>query len=134
MHPITPSGSLITSELPSSSSSRASRMNFAFMPIIMIGNSACTLVAKPSAVPTSCAIASAICGTRVFIAADNFSSHCARSSTGTRLHVSKPRRAALTARSTSSPVARGTRPNSCSVADEITEIVSVPLEACHAPS
>ena len=84
-------------------------MNFAFIPIIMIGNSACTLVAKPSAVPTSCAMASAICGTRVFIAADSFSSHCARSSTGIRLQDSKPRRAAFTARSTSSAVPRGTR-------------------------
>ena len=109
-------------------------MNFAFIPIIMIGNSACTLVAKPIAVPTSCAIASAICGTRVFIAADSFSSHCARSSTGRRLHDWKPCRAALTARSTSSAVPRGTRATSCSVADEITAIVSEPVEACHAPS
>ena len=124
----------MTSELPSSSSSFASRMNFAFIPIIMIGNSAWTLVANPIAVPTSCAIASAICGTRVFIAADSFSSHCARSSTDSRLHDSKPRRAALTARSTSSAEPRGTRATSCSVADETTGIVSPEVEDCHAPS
>ena len=77
----------------------------------MTGNSACTLVAKPRAVPTSCAIASAICGTRAFIAADSFSSHTARSSAGVWLQRRRtPARAALTARSTSSGVPRGTRP------------------------
>jgi hypothetical protein len=40
----------------------------------------------------------------------------------------------FTARSTSSAVPRGTRATSCSVADEITGIVSLPVEACHAPS
>ncbi len=109
-------------------------MNFAFIPIIMIGNSACTFVANPSAVPTSCAIASAICGARVFMAAASFSSHCARSSTLSRRHDSNPRRAAFTARSTSSAVPRGTRAIASSVADEITGIVSVPVDACHAPS
>ena len=43
----------------------------------------------------------------------SFSSHCARSSTGTRLHASNAARAAFTARSTSSAVPRGTRATSC---------------------
>ena len=73
-------GSLTTSELPISSSNVCSRRNLPLSAIIEIGNSACTCVAKPIAVPTSCVIASATCGTRAFIAADSFSSHCARSS------------------------------------------------------
>ena len=109
-------------------------MNFAFIPIIMIGNSACTLVAKPIAVPTSCAIASAICGTRVFIAAGELLEPLRALLDRRRLHDSKPRRAALTARSTSSGGAARHAADSCSVADEMTSIVSVPVDACHAPS
>jgi len=43
MHPTTPTGSFTTTELPSSSSSFALRRNRAFIPIIVTGNSTCTL-------------------------------------------------------------------------------------------
>ena len=130
MQATTPTGSLTTSECPSCCSIVASRMNLAFIPIIATGNSACTFVAKPSAVPTSWAMASASWGTRDFRAAANRSSHCARSSIGTRLQVSKPQRAALTARSTSPAVPIGTRPMTVSVDEDRTSMPCGPCGAC----
>ena len=90
----------------------------------MTGNSACTLVAKPSAVPTSCAIASATCGTRVFIAAESFSSHARALRPASGSSVSNALRAAVDRAADVVRRPRGTRPTASSVDDETTSMVS----------
>ena len=87
-----------------------------------------------SGVPMSVAAARAISSIRCEIWADTSRSTLARSATGVCDHSSNARRAAATARSTSSTVPLGTWATTPPVVGLTTSIVAAPVDATQAPS
>jgi len=84
--------------------------------------------------PTSPAISWPISAMRVWSPSVIRWTYLARSSTEVSAHAGNARRAACTARSTSSAVPSGIRPMTSSVVEWTTSSHPVPVEGTHAPS
>src|SRR4051812_43905599 len=115
MQPTTPTGSRTTSELPTVSSHSTCSSTSGIDMNDMVGRPAWIIVESGIGMPTSRAISAASSSERAAMAAPIARHASARSTSGVCDHVSKPARAASTARSTSSAVPSGTRPMTSSV-------------------
>ena len=133
MHPTTPTGSRITTELPTFSSHLKSPSIFAYMPKVKVGEPAWIFVASLSGMPTSCAIVRPISSDRAFMPSLIFARNAARSAGGVALQASKAARAAATAAFASAASPSGMRAITSSVAAAWTSIEPLPCGATHAP-
>ena len=119
--------------MPICSSQATSDATWAIEPKSIAGSPAWICRASGSGIPTSAATRAAISSARSASAALIAVQASTRCSTGTCRQASKPARAAVTARSTSSGVPSGIRPITCSVVESITSIVPSPDGSTHSP-
>ena len=94
----------------------------------------CTRREVAIGVPTSRLIISASCSTRASSPSARARRAAARSAMGVRDHAGNAARAAATARSTSAPPPRGTRPMTSSVRLSITSMSPSPVGWTHRPA
>ena len=105
-----------------------------YEPMTIAGRPAWIICENTIGMPTSPVTVSAISCMRALRPSCSRWRYLARSSTVVELQVSKARRAAWAARSTSSAVPSGMRPMTSSVVALSTSMVPDPVDGVHAPS